>query len=280
MNSHPMTHEQAVDLAPLFVLGALEEAEMTSVREHLATCQQSHDEFAELGGVVPYLLEIDLELVEPPAALRDRIMAAAAADLAERTASPATPSAAAPLGFPSVAERETRAERTRPRTTRLDWALRIAAVLAIVAIGGWNLLLQSQVSALRDQVGGIERYQSAVAAVLDAAALPGSQTAVLAPQTPGGPRGLAAIRPDGSIQLALQDLTPTSGTQVYEAWAIVGESAPIPLGSFAVGPSGTAGFTSRPGPTDPGVIVALSREPAPGATTPTEVVSVGIATAP
>ena len=285
MNAQPMTHEQVVDLAPLFVLGALEEAEMTSVREHLATCPESHAEFEELGGVVPYLVDDpDLELVEPPAALRDRIMAAAAADLAERAGTPAalpsTAPATAPIAFPSAADREARAERTRSQTSPLDWALRIAAVIAIVAVGAWNLQLQGQVGALRDQVGATERYQSAVAAVLDAAAQPGSQTAVLAPQTAGGPRGIAAIRPDGSIQFALQDLAPTSGTQVYEAWAIVGESAPVPLGSFAVGPSGTAGFTSRAGPTDAGVIVALSREPAPGATTPTEVVSVGIATAP
>ena len=60
---------------------------MASVREHLATCPESHAEFDELGGVVPYLLDDpSLELVEPPAALGDRIMAAAAADLAERTA--------------------------------------------------------------------------------------------------------------------------------------------------------------------------------------------------
>ena len=30
----PLTHEQALDLAPLYVLRALEEAEMASVREH------------------------------------------------------------------------------------------------------------------------------------------------------------------------------------------------------------------------------------------------------
>jgi hypothetical protein len=286
MNGQPMTHEQAVDLAPLFVLGALEEAEMTSVREHLATCPESHAEFEELGGVVPYLLDDpDLELVEPPAALRDRIMAAAAADLAQRAGSAAGPATAtappaAPTAFPSASEREARAERTRARTSPLDWALRIAAVIAIVAIGAWNLQLQGQVNGLRDEVGAANAYRLAVGAVLDVADEPGSQVAVLEEQAPGGPRGIAAVAPNGEIQFALQDLPPTSGTQVYEAWAIVGENAPVPLGSFAVGSSGTASFTSRPGPTDAGVIVALSREPAAGATAPTEVVSIGIAAAP
>ena len=98
MNDEPMTHETARGLAAAYVLGALEPAEEAAVREHLQTCAEPHDEFAELGGVVPYLVELPgLELVEPPASLRDRIMAAAAADLAERTATASpTPAEAAP----------------------------------------------------------------------------------------------------------------------------------------------------------------------------------------
>src|SRR5690349_312595 len=107
-----MTHEEAVDLAPLYVLDALDEADMAAVREHLATCPEPHAEFEELGGVVPYLLDDPAtELVDPPAALGERIMAAAAADLAERTGPAAertTPPpvasapAPAPIPFPSA----------------------------------------------------------------------------------------------------------------------------------------------------------------------------------
>jgi hypothetical protein len=292
--NQPLTHEQAIDLAPLYVLGALEEAEMASVREHLATCPESHAEFDELGGVVPYLLDDpSLELVEPPAALGDRIMAAAAADLAarnvaaegdapvaERTTPTADGSVSAAIPFPTAEEREARAERTRTRTSPLAWTLRIAAVIAIVALGAWNLRLQGQVGDLEQQVGAAEDFQTAVTAVLDVAAQPGSQTALLAPIEPGGPRGIAAVASDGSIQFAMQDLAPTEGSQVYETWAIVGEAAPVPLGSFTVDASGTASFTSKQGPTDPGIVVAVSREPAAGATTPTDVVSAGAATSP
>lgn len=280
MTEPQMTHEQAIELAAGYVLGALEPAEEAAVRAHLRSCPEPHDEFAELGGVVPYLTEPpDLELVEPPAALGDRIMAAAAADLAERTTG-GVPEAVAPdqeLGssatalptpFPPSTERA-----ARRGMGAFDWALRIAAVIAIVALGFWNLQLQGQ-------VGAAQEYERAVAAVLDVAAQPGSQTAVLAAQQAGGPRGIAAVAANGSIQLALQDLAPTSGTQVYETWAIVPDQDPIPLGSFTVGPTGTASFTSQPGPAVPGVVVALSREPQAGATTPTEVVSVGAATGP
>src|SRR5512144_1387216 len=85
MDVQPMTCDRARDLAAGYVLGALQRSEEAAVRRHLATCDQPHPEFAALGGVVPAILEdelADLELVEPPASLRDRIMAAAAADLA------------------------------------------------------------------------------------------------------------------------------------------------------------------------------------------------------
>jgi hypothetical protein len=84
------------------------------VREHLATCDLPHPDFEELGSVVPALLELDdSELVEPPAALRDRVMAAAAADLATRNgpteAPPATePLAAEPAGRPRSRSRPPR----------------------------------------------------------------------------------------------------------------------------------------------------------------------------
>ena len=281
----PLTHEEALDLAPLYVLEALSDAEMAAVREHLATCPESHAEFEELGGVVPYLLDDPAtELVEPPAALGDRIMAAAAADRAARTAAPApgteAPLVAAPIAFPAADERTARAERTRSRTSPLEWAFRIAAVVAIVVLGSWSLLLTRQVNDLQQEQAQAQQYRDAVTAVLDVAAQPGSLTALLAPQQAGGPRGIAAVASDGSVQFAMQDLAPTSGTQVYETWAILPGTNPVPLGSFTVDATGTISFTSKQGPTGPGMAVAVSREPQAGATAPTEVVSAGVTATP
>ena len=272
----PLSHAEALDLAPLYVLGALDDAEMAAVREHLATCPESHAEFEQLGGVVPYLLESpDLEQVEPPTALGDRIMAAA-----ERTTPPPAAERTAPVQFPSADERTARAERTRSRPGPLTWIAAIAAVLAIAVLGAWNVRLQGQVNDLEQQATAAEQYRTAVTTVLDVAAQPGSQTALLAPQTTGGPRGIASVASDGSVQFAMQDLAPTSGSQVYETWAILPNSNPVPLGSFTVDSSGVASFTSKQGPVGPGMAVAVSREPQAGATAPTEVVSVGVASTP
>lgn len=282
MNEPTMSCDQARDLAAGYVIGALERSEEAAVREHLRTCGEPHPEFAELGGVVPYLVEADLELVEPPPALRDRIMAAAAADLAARSSTapradvaPSRPDPetrvarpAAPIAFPSAAERDARA---RAGTGRLGWAMRIAAVVAIVALGGWSLLLQNELNVVR-------RFDQAVATVISAATEPGSKTVVLAPGDDFRASGIAAVRPDGSVVLAMRDLPPTSGSQVYETWVIVPGSNPLAVGGFTVDANGIATFTTRAADAPVGSTIAVTREPRAGNTVPEgPVVSAGTA---
>jgi anti-sigma-K factor RskA len=277
MNREPMSHDDALDLAGGYVLGALEPAEMAAVRDHLATCSLPHPEFDDLGGVVAALLE-DVQHVEPPAALRDRIMDAARADLAERgapsqaaaappVAAPAVPPTPAPTTFPSAVEREAR----RARTRGLDWALRIAAVIAVVAIGAWGLGLQRQLDAAN-------RFERSVAGVLDAAGKPGARAVILTPAEGKQGTGIAAVAADGTVTLAMRDLPATNGSQVYTAWVIVGKNAPVSLGDFTVDSNGIASVTTRPAPTPQGAIIALTLEPNAGNTAPQgPIISTGIA---
>jgi anti-sigma factor RsiW len=287
MTEPRMTHVEAVEVAAAYVLGALEPAEEAAVRDHLATCPESHDEFEALGEVVPSLVELgELELVEPPASLGARIMAAAAADLAAhpRTAAApvAAPSVAAPpqaagppTSFPTATERAERTERRdRARTGRLDWVLRIAAVVAIVAAGAWGLNLQRQL----DQS---QRFDRAVAAVIQAGGQPDAKTVVLKSGEGATASGIAAVAADGSVVLAMRDLAATSGSQVYEAWVIVGAQAPVAVGGFTVDTAGTAAFTTRPATTPPGAVIAVTLEPNEGNTAPKgPIVAAGVATAP
>ena len=318
MTEPTMTCDLARDLAGGYVLGALERSEETAVRDHLATCPEPHPEFAALGEVVPSILALaDMVRVEPPASLGARIMAAAAADLAANprvaagasvsgqgpvplapapmsaaaTASvvvPAPASAAAAssdraavspaIPFPTAEERADRAERaggaSRTRASRFDWALRIAAVIAIVAVGGWGLNLQRQLD-------GAHRFESAVAAVVQTAAQPGAKTIVLAAASGGSASGIGAVAGDGSVVLAMHQLAATNGSQVYEAWVIVGHDAPLAVGGFTVDGTGTASYTTRPATTPAGATIALTLEPNAGDTAPQgPVVSAGQAIAP
>lgn len=276
------------ELAASFVLGALEEDEADVVRAHLASCADPHVEFAELGSVLGVLTE-SVPVVEPPAALKGRIMAAAAADLAARGgaaapsaggvtaagiasagAAPESGLAQRPIDFPAAPERR---ERAASRAGTASWLLRIAAVLAIALLGGWNLLLQGQLSAART-------YEQNIAAVLDVAGQPGALTAVLTSEGAGGPAGLAAIAGDGSVRIAMRDLPATSGTQVYEAWVIAADGVPRALGGFPVGETGIAYFEGGGLPAQEGIVLALTLEPGPGATAPSSApVSVGTAAA-
>ncbi|MDQ3128051.1 MAG: anti-sigma factor, partial [Chloroflexota bacterium] len=166
------------------------------------------------------------------------------------------------------------ARRERNRTSPLDWVLRVAAVFAIVAAGAWGLGLQRQLDAA-------QRFDQAVARVVDVAGTPGSATVVLTAATGSRGSGIAAVAADGSVVLAMRDLPATSGSQVYEAWVIVGEQAPVAVGGFTVDANGTAGFTTRPSTTPPGAVIALTLEPTAGNTAPLgPVVSSGVAAAP
>lgn len=272
-----LTCDEVRDLAAGFVLGALEPDEAAAVRAHLATCPEAHPEMNELAGVLP-VLAAAVPLMEPPVGLKARIMAAAAADLATRGGTAAAPLApgtravpAEPIHFPTSAEREARvAGGTVAAGT---WALRVAAVLAIALLGGWNLLLQGQVDRARS-------YERSVAAVLDVAGQPGSLTAVLTADGGDGPAGLAAVSSDGAVRIAMRDLSPTTGNEVYEAWVIASDGVPVALGGFRVDDSGIAYFEGDGLPTDAGIVLALTREPAPGATAPSgPPVSLGTATA-
>ncbi len=265
------------DLAASFVLDALGPVEADAVRAHLTSCADRHDEMAELGSVLSVLAEI-VPVVEPPAALKGRILAAAAADLDARrhgtVASAvvdqdvrATPSA--PTPFPTTAERQ---QRAGARSGLGAWTMRIAAVLAIALLGGWNLLLQNQLGDVRD-------FEQSVAAVLDVAGQPGSLTAVLTAEGGDGPAGLAAITGDGRVRIAMRDLPATSGNEVYEAWVIGSDGVPNAIGGFKVGDTGIAYFESDGLPAQEGIVLALTLELAPGATAPSSPpVSLGTAT--
>jgi hypothetical protein len=267
--------DEVRELAGSFVLGALDGTQEAAVREHLASCPEAHEEIAELGGVLPVLAE-SVPIVEPPAGLRDRLMAAAAAELDARNRlsadasepEPAPGAGAAPIAFPAPAEREA---RRRGGASASTWLLRIAAVVAIAVLGVSNVLLRAQLSQS-------QAFEQAVQAVLDVSAKPGSLTAVLTADGGSG-TGLAAIDSTGAVTMAMQDLAPTSGNQVYEAWVIGGDGVPVPIGSFRVGDGGTASMTAGGVTASSGAVLALTLEPGPGATTPTlPIISKGVAT--
>ncbi|CAN5566677.1 hypothetical protein BH23CHL7_BH23CHL7_11920 [soil metagenome] len=76
-----ISHEDALDLAALYVLGALDDGQDQAVRRHLDGCGLPHDELAALGGA-SQALSLAVEPVDAPVHARERVLAAVARDAA------------------------------------------------------------------------------------------------------------------------------------------------------------------------------------------------------
>ena len=166
-------------------------------------------------------------------------MAAAAADLRPRRRRVAGAAAGAAVPAPAAPRRRRRRPRPSPFPTadertaapradreRCAGSLRIAAVLAIVALGGWNLLLQ-------DELGrrpGLRAERRRRPRRREPARRPDRDPAADGGTGRAGRRRCRRRRRH-------RDARPRAdgGQQVYEAWVIGGDGVPVPLGGFTVG---------------------------------------------
>ena len=238
----PMTCDEVDELASAFLLGAVDGGEARAIAAHLDTCEQPHPELRN--GVGGDLLALGLEPVEPRPALRDRLMATI-----ERT-----PQDHAPVPAPTAAEvARPRHERTPlPRAGLFDWlsngwarGFAVAAVVAVIALGAWDVGLQSQ---LRDSH-----------AVADAIA---GARAVHTVTSDAG-RGLLLETATGSAFVP-GDMAGLPNDRVYEIWLIPATGAPLGVATFRPSDAPTlvqlehplAGFASFVVTVEPGFVQA------------------------
>jgi anti-sigma-K factor RskA len=206
----PMTCDDADELAAAYLLGAVDGDEARAIAAHVAGCDRPHVELRD--GVGGELLALGLEPVTPAAALRDRLMATI-----ERTPQDHAPLVRAPV---AAAGRDVTARQPMRRRGAFDWlsngwarGFSAAAVVAMIALGAWNLGLQSQ---LRD-----------TRAVADAIA---GARAVHTVASDAG-RGLLLETASGSafVPADMRSLPPD---RVYEVWLIPATGAPVGVATF------------------------------------------------
>jgi hypothetical protein len=154
------------------------------------------------------------------------------------------------------------AAREAKRRRNPVWAvLAAAAVLAIVALGGWNLVLQQQQSQSDQRL-------AVLSAAVAAAGQPDSVVAQLTgTDTAAGASGYAVFPAAGTGYIVLTGLPAAGDGQAWQAWTIAGES-PASAGLMDVGSDGVAvldGIVALPGTS----VVALTVEPAGGSQQPT-----------
>jgi hypothetical protein len=211
-------------LAPGYVLGALDPAEMAAVREHLESCGRPHAELREFGGVAASLGG-SLQPVEPPARLRASVLAAVQAEMiAARSAAPATAAAeAAPVeAAPERAPVLTIVKQTRGvvslasfraiRVRRVGvWATRVAAAVAIVGLVGYAVALQGDLNHAHTALDNSNK-------VLNAMTEQQARSAVLASGNGSAGAGVAVLLSSGHVLMDLHGLAPVKADQVYMAW--------------------------------------------------------------
>jgi anti-sigma-K factor RskA len=225
----PNGHDRYEDELAAYMLGSLESGEEAAFEEHLASCQRCQARERWLRASVD-VLPSSVEQIEPPPALRDRLMdtVRAEAGVSQDAARP-RPSARPARGLRAW---------LGSLTLRPAGALAGVAIVLVAGIAGY---------AIGNDESGTTR-------------IPASGTAA-APQTTG-----TLVR-DGDIGVLRVSNLPQRPNRVYEVW-LVQNGKPLPSTLFQVGKDGT-GAAGIPDGLDDSTQVMVTSEPAGGSRQPT-----------
>ena len=230
-----MTHDELRELTGGYALGALSDPERQALEAHLATCTECAQEVREFAGVASGLA-VAVPQVDPPAALRDRVLRAA-------------------VQSSNVRPIRGEAEMPAARPSALPSWLAAAAALAAVAFGLYAVSLRERIGQLEAELRqaiaraeGAERDRQIanaasdrarqIVAVLDA---PDLRTINLAGQKGApGAAGRAQWSPSRGLVFTASNLpSPAAGRQ-YQLWVIPKGQNPVSAGMIDMESSGLA----------------------------------------
>jgi anti-sigma-K factor RskA len=241
----PAEREALEGTLAAYALDALPPQEQAAVRTHLPHCAFCRHTVARLHAAAD-LLALAAEPVAPPPALRDRLLAAVAAEAAPRPVPSSRPPLSAEPGAPA---------------RLFGWWLATAALLLVaLGLGIVAAALQQRTvrleQELAQQARRIAQYEETARAVPLAGAA--------APQA----SGLLFVGPSAAPPLlVLRDLPPLPADRAYQVWYIR-DSQPISVDVLPPGASGHQ-VVALPLPPDAAQQVAVSVEPAGGSPAPT-----------
>src|SRR5215467_15604801 len=258
-------HEELRSRLGAFVLGALAPGEQAEVRAHLAVCDQCAAEVRAMQPVVD-ALALTVEPVEPPASVRQRILAATAAQAATTAVRPSTgtksrsvlPWLAAAASLVLAAALGVYASQLRGRVQTLEQELR-DAILQVQA--GERQTAQARLVATNAQ------RELSVLAAPDVAHVDLKGQAI-APQASA--RALWS-RSRGGLLLATSNLPALPPGRTYQLWVISGKMPPI-SDNWIFKTDASGGVTTMfatPATLPPPTAMAVSIEPDGGVPAPT-----------
>jgi anti-sigma-K factor RskA len=257
-----MSHDELRELSGGYALGALSDTERRLFEAHLSTCPECAGEVRELTAVVSRLAQV-VPQVDPPAALRARVLSAATAGH-QSDAVGALPSS--------------------PRRPGLWAMLSAAAAIAAIALGLYAVSLQQRIRVLEEELRiasaratdinrQLVQYRVASDRALQIRAIlaaPDLRRIDLAGQKAApGAFGRAFWSPTQGLAVAFDKLPPTSTDRVYQLWVIPPGAAPISAALLELQSDGTAIALGAPGTSSRVGTVAVTLEPAGGVPAPT-----------
>lgn len=221
------------ELTAAYALDALDAHETREYEAHLSQCERCRDELSTLSESATALAwAVDSPI--PPAALRDRILDAAAAERANVVPLPVR----------------------RPWVVRATSTLAAVAACTAVGLGIWA-------TALSDSVARERTAHAADARAVEILSDPGSRRIPL-----DGSGGVLAVDPTGQGVLVVDRLPRAPSGKTYEAWVIPPGGDPKPAGLFRGGDRTTVVHLQRSVPR--GSMIAATVERAGGVDAPTQ----------
>jgi anti-sigma-K factor RskA len=206
-SQHPQIPDDVAALISAHALGALERDQAALAEEHIAAsdaCRRAYEDALETAAA----LALAVADSEPPADLRDRIVAAARAERADH----------GPAVRPTAPQR-------RRRLAGLLTPSRGFALVGIAAAITFALIAVSQ----HDSATSARDQQEALVAILSA---PDARVVPLEPNRGGTPGGRVIVSRDRAALVSA--LRPPPAGRTYQAWGIpAGGGAPVPLPTFS-----------------------------------------------
>ncbi|MCC9205198.1 anti-sigma factor [Arthrobacter sp. zg-Y769] len=242
MNEHSRNAGDLHELAPLYAVDALEPAEREEFEQHLAECPRCQAEVADFADVTAHLAAGTAST--PPPALRTSVLAAIHG----------TKPLPGPQAVPAVVV--SLEERRRRRGRRLLAAAAAAVLLPGIALGGWNLGVQSE-QRQQEQLAAQEQGR-------ENRLLAAPDLATHRVDVNGRPATLVVSREEDEALFVADSLPDPGEGREYQLWLLDGDN-PVPDTHFSGGDVSIwlSGDVARAG------AVALTVEPAGGSTTPT-----------
>ncbi len=253
-----MEHEQLREQAEPYALGILSADERQAFERHLPSCD-SCQQAVQDARLVGLALGQSVEMVDPPAQLRSRVLAAA-------TASP-----------------QLSAPRAARGATALPWWLSAAASIAAIVFGlqWWNAerklaIAESNLQSTQQQLAMATSQMASARAVadraqeqLDIVAARDVVLVVLAGQSPApSAAGRVYWSPSRGLAFSATSLPPLPEGRVYQLW-LVTSGAPVSAALVTPGADGTArALVAGVGAVEPKAF-AVTIEPAGGVPAPT-----------